>query len=334
MKKYTAAVIGIGGQAMEDHIPALIRHPNITVTSVAEVDKQRLEKFTDKYAEVQGYSDFNRLFEKEKPDFCVITLPHNLHYEATKLALENNCNVLKEKPFAMNLPEAKALAELAFIKKLHVYVTMQRRLNPIYSTFLHLEEKIGKPFFVDVRYTFFTENPHTGWRGSRETAGGGCLIDMGYHMIDLLMWYFGLPDEISCEALTEAKEDIEYDAEDTALVNFKFNDRNLIGNMLISRVIPPKQEYLHVYGTRGIIKLERTKIERLTSSGEVVESISREGDKSMSSYDQIDNFIQILQEKKPNQSGPDMHLRHLAFIESAYSSTLNKLTINPHDLLK
>ena len=61
------------------------------------------------------------------------------------------------------------------------------------------------PFFVDVKYTLFVDNLHEGWRGQRDSAGGGCIIDMGYHMIDMVIWYFGLPDNLHAEFSSKAK---------------------------------------------------------------------------------------------------------------------------------
>ncbi len=71
--------------------------------------------------------------------------------------------------------------------------------SPLYSTFLQLIDKIRKSFYIEAKYTFYTDKPHEGWRGKKELTGGGRLIDMGYHMVDLLMWYFGLPDKIFVE---------------------------------------------------------------------------------------------------------------------------------------
>ncbi|MGW2540182.1 Gfo/Idh/MocA family protein [Kitasatospora sp. NPDC001574] len=62
-------------------------------------------------------------------------------------------------------------------------------------------DQIGTPFLIDGQYTFHTDDPGAGWRGDVSQAGGGCIIDMGYHIVDLLLWYFGMPNRIIYGAL-------------------------------------------------------------------------------------------------------------------------------------
>ncbi len=157
---------------------------------------------------------------------------------------------------------------------------------------------------------------------------------MGYHMVDLLMWYFSLPDRVFAEMSCSAKEGIIYDAEDTAQVIFKYEKENIWGSLLVSRVIPPKQEYINVYGTRGIIHLERGKIERYSPSGELQESLKREHSWPSAAQDQIEYFVKVIKGEKENISNPEFHFNHLAFIEAAYKSAKLHQYINPKEFLK
>jgi len=96
-----------------------------------------------------------------------------------------------------------------------------------------------------------------------------------------------------------------YDAEDTARVIFKYETKNIWGSLLISRVIPPKQEYLNVYGTRGIIYLKRRKIERYSPNGELQESLKRKHSWPSAAQDQIEYFIKVIRREKENIVGLD-----------------------------
>jgi predicted dehydrogenase len=328
-KKYQTAIIGLGRQALEDHIPACLQSDDINLVAVVEKDKKRLNDFLKEYKKIKGYNSMEQLLKNNKLDFVIITAPHFIHYELTKKALDKNIHVLKEKPFAISLKEAKKLANIAKKKKLIIGTTLQRRFNPIYSTFTQFIDKIGHPFYIDIKYTFYTEDPYSGWRGKKELAGGGCLLDMGYHVTDLLMWYFDMPNKIFAEFSSSAKENIFYNAEDTAQVLFKYDNKELWGSMLISRVIPPKQEYFHVYGTRGIIKLERGKIELYKSNGEIHESLKRDYAWPSAAQDQLEYFVKVISGKKKNISNPNFHFKHLAFIEAAYESNQTKKYTNP-----
>lgn len=250
--------------------------PDTELAGVVEINDKKLKTFLSENKGLKGYKKLDGLFKNHNLDFIIVAVPHYLHYEIIKEAIKRKIHILKEKPFAVSLAQAKELTKLAKANNVQIMVTLQRRFNPIYSTFFQLRDKIGTPFFIEAKYTFFTDGPHKGWRGKRVLAGGGCLIDMGYHIIDLLMWYFGLPNRVFAEMSCRAKENIKYDAEDTAQVVFKYETKKIFGSLLVSRVIPPKQEYINVFGTRGIIHIERGKIERLSPNGEIQESLKRD----------------------------------------------------------
>lgn len=130
-----------------------------------------------------------------------------------------------------------------------------------------------------------------------------------------------------------AKENIVYDAEDTSQVTFRYEEENISGSFLISRVISPKQEYFNVFGTRGTIRIERGKIERYSPNGELQESLGREHHWPSAAQDQIEYFVKVIKDKKENIGGPEFHLNHLAFIEAVYRSKNTGKYINPKSLL-
>jgi predicted dehydrogenase len=307
---------------------------DVELVGVVEIDKGKIKSFSEKNKDIAVFNSFEDLLKSQKLDFIIVALPHFLHYEITKKAISENIHVLKEKPFTVSLEQAQELKQIADSKNVQIEVTLQRRFNPIYSTFFQLIDKIGKPFYIESKYTFFTEKPHEGWRGKKKLAGGGCLIDMGYHIVDLLMWYFGLPDRVFAETSCAAKEGICYDAEDTAQILFRYEKEEIWGSLLISRVIPPKQEYLNVYGTRGFIHLERGKIKRYSSDGELQESLNRESSWPSAAQDQIEYFVKVIRGEKKNISNPHVHINHLALIEAAYKSSAIHQYINPREFLK
>jgi predicted dehydrogenase len=331
-KKLKVAIIGLGRQSQEDHIPAVKEMEGIQLVAVADVDKEKLDLFLRENEGVKGYDNPNDLFHENKLDFVIISVPHCEHYNITKKAIQNKINILKEKPFAVSLKEAVDLKNLAEKNNVKISVTLQRRFNPIYSTFFQLIDKIGKVFYIDAVYTFHTDHPGEGWRGDKKIAGGGCIIDMGYHMIDLLMWYFGLPDKVFADMSCAADGESCYDAEDTARVIFRYDKKDLWGSLLVSRFIPPKQEFFNVYGAKGTIHLERGLIERYSIDGKIQESLKRENSWPSAALDQIDYFCKVIKGDRENINGPNSQLNHMAFIEAVYKSKKEGRYINPNDL--
>lgn len=333
-KQLKVGIVGLGHQAINDHIPAVISSHDVDLVGVAECDEKRLEDFKNSNISIPAFNSVDDLIKNVVMDIIIITVPHYLHYEITKKALDKGINVLKEKPFAISLKQAVELRELSDNNKAHIFITAQRRFNPIYSTFLQLIDKIGDPFYIDSKYTIFTDEPHLGWRADKKMSGGGCVIDMGYHMVDLLMWYFGLPDKVFAEMSCEAKENIEYDAEDTARIVFKYERKSIWGSLMLSRVIPPKQEYFDVYGTRGFIHIERGKIEHFSPDGLLYESLSRQHSWPSAFQDQIEYFVKVINGERKSVSSPEMHFKHLAFIESVYESKRIGSYVDPRNIMK
>ena len=326
MKKLRVAVIGLGKQALEDHIPALLACVDCELIAVVDIDKEKVKFFLDSHQHVHGYADLQLLIDSEKLDFAIVATPHYTHFDITKFLIENHINVLKEKPFATSLSEGEMIKKLADQNSVEVSTTLQRRFNPIYSTFFQLVSKIGDVFYFDIHYNFFTDSPDVGWRAKNDLAGG-VIVDMGYHVIDLLVWYFGVPEEIFAHTSCNAKESTCYDAEDTALLTVTYKKERFWGTVVISRVMSPKRESIDVYGTRGHIHLERGKIERFSSEGKLVESLSREQGWPSAAQDQIEYFVKVISGKKENMCGPEYELNHLRIIAAAYDSIKSNTVI-------
>jgi len=133
-----AAVIGLGRQSVEDHLPAIRNSSDVKLVGVVDIDENKLNAFLEENKNVKGYKNVDALLKENELDFAIVAVPHNLHYAITKKLLEHGVSVLKEKPFATSLLEAKSLKAIADHNKVKIGITMQRRFNPIYSTFFQL----------------------------------------------------------------------------------------------------------------------------------------------------------------------------------------------------
>ncbi|SNQ47520.1 putative dehydrogenase [Frankia canadensis] len=329
--KLRAGVVGLGKQALEDHIPGLHASDGANLVAVCDENPEvvRGQQYEHR---VQGYTDYREMFKAENLDLVVVCVPHHVGRAVIETAAEHNVHILKEKPFATNMAEAQALADICKRSGVQLMVTLQRRFNPIYTSFTQLADQIGTPFVVDAQYTLHIADPSEGWRGKTAKAGGGCVIDMGYHLIDMILWYFGLPDRVLADISVSARPDREYDAEDTALIHFAY-DSGLYGSLLLSRFIGPKAEQIRLVGSKGIVHLERGRIRRLNNNGEAIESLSREQSWPSAAAGQIDYFCRVIEGLRPNVSGPKENLSHMSFIAACYESARTHTYINPKELL-
>jgi predicted dehydrogenase len=326
-----AAVVGLGHQAQEDHLPAFADCQFAELVAVCDTDRNQVATQADAYG-VPGYTDLSTMLAEVRPDFAVVAVPHHAGRKVVETCAAAGIHVMKEKPFATNPAEASALATICKQTGIELMVTVQRRFNPVYTAALQLLETIGQPYLVEGRYTFHCPDPGAGWRGRSELAGGGCLVDMGYHLIDLLIWYIGMPDRILAGTSASAAPASVYDAEDTALVHLTY-DSGLYGSLLVSRSAGPKTERLAVTGPRGSVLVERGRVSRLDPAGQLIESLVREPAWPCAASTQIDFFCRVLDGQRPNLSGPTVHLAHAAFLGAAYASRTTGRPTDPKEFL-
>ncbi len=337
MKKLNIIVIGLGHQSLEDHLPAINDSKYFNLVGVSDIDEevtaQTAKEYNVTYSNV-GVSELLDLLP-EKPDVALIAVPHKDYLSIIKILAKAKIDIIKEKPFATSVDEAKEMIKLAKEYNISFQVTLQRRFNPIFISFSQLLQRIGKIYSIEARYTLNIAHLDEGWRSSKVFSGGGALVDLGYHYIDLLIWYFGLPDSVTCRISTHNREGQEYDVEDTALLNFTYNendgdDETILGNLIVSRVYPEKDESLIAYGSKGSVYIRRGKVCRRDLEGNEIEVLERSGSWPSALYDQLDEFAKNIIANKNRGVIDPQHLEHVAFIDTAYRSSVDHSTLDPH----
>jgi len=212
-------------------------------------------------------------------------------------------------------------------------ITLKRRFNYIFKTFLQLKNRIWKIYSIEWKYTMNIDRLDEWWRSKKDISWWGALIDMWYHSIDLLIWYFWLPDLVNWMKGIWNRENQNYDVEDTVNFSFEYNSRtvnNIMWNFLISRVYPKKEEKLTVYWTKWIIEIKKWNIKRLDKNGEIIESLTREWSWPSASIEQIDYLAKtLLWENELWNKSYEYFFNHLIFIESIYKSIEKRETIFP-----
>jgi predicted dehydrogenase len=322
-RKFRGAIIGLGHQGNKEYLSNFLKASNCTLRSVCDVDCSTYNHLIN--SGVNCYSDYVEMIEKENIDFCIVSVPHSAHREIVLELLRKKIPVLKEKPLAINFKEASEISKAVELYKTPVIIPLARRFFSAYKMFKTNLKLIGNPLYIKGEYFLGLEVPHFGWRASKETAGGGCLIDMGYHIIDLLIWFFGMPKEIHTELAYSILPQFK-DVENTAQVSFSY-ECGLHGSILISRSLYPKSELLKVFGTKGCLTVCPSYFLWESKTGKKLKEVYFS---SKNEFNQIDNFPIILMNKNEfNFCYVLYHLQHSAFIESCYLSSFYKRSINP-----
>jgi len=332
-------VIGLGKQSRDDHLPAIAQSANFKLVGVCDTDKKKAEEIGAQY-EVAGYDNLGKMINAQDFQVAIVSIPHHAYLNVISTLVTAGKHIIKEKPFATSAAEARQLLQILRGGSSYLGITVQRRFNPIYRTFHQLKRYIGKVYSIEGAYTMNVAVLDEGWRASKDLSGGGALVDMGYHFVDLLVWYFGMPASVTARMTRGNRPGQQYDVEDTAHLLFDYHlefqyDEKIVGNFVISRVYPEKQERVRVFGTNGIVEVSRGLVRRLDVNGNEIERLERQGGWPSAAVEQLDHFAErIRQFVLENLPDYTEHLQHVAVIEAAYESDRSGTSCHPGDMLK
>lgn len=233
MKKLRVGVIGLG--MGRGHIRGYQSHPKAKVVAIADIDEERLKNVGEEF-EIEGrYKDYKEMLKEEKLDVVSVATPNVLHKPQTIAALEAGCHVCCEKPMAMNADEAKEMNAAAAKAKKRIQINFSYRFTEQSWTLKKQVETgiLGDIYFARTIWHRRRGLPGLGsWFGIKEQSGGGPLIDLGVHRLDLALWLMNYPKPVwvmgsaynAIAAGIAKKEGKKYDVEDLAAGLIKFEN--------------------------------------------------------------------------------------------------------------
>lgn len=180
-------IVGAGGIARA-HANALLRVPAVGISSVYDVDDARAKEFAAAYGAVVAPSDEAVIEAADAVYVCTWTAGHRAVVEHAAAA---GRAVFCEKPLAPNLADARAMADAVAKAEVVNQVGLPLRWRP---EFLLLRQLLADPANGRIlTATLHSEMPtrtiaRSSWRGDPVVAGGGMLIEVGFHDLDLLQW--------------------------------------------------------------------------------------------------------------------------------------------------
>lgn len=232
MKKLRVGVIGLG--MGRHHAEQFAKHANCDLVAVADLDEKRFERVKE-YGVEQTYTDPEEMLKKENLDIVAVATPNKFHKPLTVAALEAGCHVLCEKPMAMNAQEAQEMLDAAEKAGKRIMINFSFRFSP-QSWQLKKEVEsgiLGDIYFARTQWLRRRGLPgFGGWFGQKALSGGGPLIDLGVHRLDLALWLMGYPKPVWVMGNTYnpigsrlAKEQgKEFDVEDLAAAMIQFEN--------------------------------------------------------------------------------------------------------------
>src|SRR6188508_1206470 len=238
------------------------------IVSIYSRKEESVKKFAQDYNVAFTTTNMEAAINRPEVDVVCISLPNNLHEEAVMLCCKHKKAVMTTKPLGRNAEEAKRMLEA--VEKAGVFNGYLEDL--VYTPkFIKAHESVRNGAVGRVLWTKSREThpgPHSDWFWDIEQAGGGCILDLGCHCVELNRSYIGKdikPVEAMCWADTQVKP---IDAEDHAIALVKY-ENGAIGQFEVSWTfrggLDLRDEVMGTEGTIWINSFLRTGFEMFTS---------------------------------------------------------------------
>lgn len=191
-KVLKAGVIGCGGIANGKHLPAIKKIKEVELTAFCDIIEERAVKAAEEYG-VEGakvYTDYKEMINNNDFDMVYVLTPNREHSPISVYALEHDCHVMCEKPMAKTYADAKLMLEAAQRTGKKLTIGYQNRWTPesLYMKKACERGDLGEVYYAKAHAVRRRAVPTWGVFLDEEAQGGGPLIDIGTHALDLTLW--------------------------------------------------------------------------------------------------------------------------------------------------
>jgi len=214
-------LIGLGKMGIL-HAAILNTLEDVQLVSIAEKESVLSKQLKTVMPSIKIYQNFEEMLNSEDLDLVHITTPISSHLPMTLSCIEKGVNFFVEKPLTRNLEEAKKICQA--LKKSNIIHSVGYNVRFI-ETFSKVKSLLDKKILgniTSVNSTMYVSNVFSkpsGWRFKKKISGGGVILELGCHLIDLLLWYFGPIINVSGKTRS-----VYSDVEDFANAEFEFEN--------------------------------------------------------------------------------------------------------------
>jgi len=221
-------------------------------------------------------------------------------------------------------------------------VGTQWRFRTSYRRAARLRGRLGQIFLARAHY-LFNWGTALDWRGDMESAGGGAMLELGYHPVDMLTWLCGLPEEIFCRCARgnrpekpDGDEDRQppYDTDDTAAAVLQYAD-DCMASIVTTRSSGPVGEAISLHGRKASLAADSATCTLRDPDGSVLDRVAEESTPRELFRRQGEAFARAVATDAPKyQCSAWENLLNMAVIEAMYLSHRTCQPESPRSLLQ
>ena len=349
MEKIKVAVVGTGSICRGAHMPVYAKRDDVEVIACADIDFEKAKAFAEKFGIPKAYPSVEALLGECKPDYVDVCTWPAAHASVSIAAANAGCHVMCEKPICHNMEDALALQEAIERNgvKFMLAVPLRYQKTAVHARRLVDEGVLGDVYYGKTAYVRQRGIPG-GWFSCSKYSGGGPIIDIGVHRIDLAWYMMGCPKPVSVMASAVYKigdyrdkteldpvsgevsvnnawsgatvSDYRFDVEDSASGVFRFEN----GAQLIFETAwsfnGPVNSSTQIAGDKGGITLEPFTLYRADGKELIEEPI--EGDFKGNFFAlEIDHFIDCIRNDKTPSSSIEQAVQLQRMLMGIYESS-------------
>lgn len=340
-KPLRLGMIGVGGIAQGGHLPywqELQEEGRIELVAVCDVNPERVQEVQEKFGAGAAYTDYKRMLRSETLDLVDVCTQNRFHCPVTVAALEAGNHVLVEKPIAMNVREADKMIAAANQAKKKLMVAQHFRFESGYEKLHEIATSgaLGQIYHANCVMLRRRKIPGWGRFHIKKESLGGPVIDIGVHVLDLVMWFMQFPKPVAVSASVHRmfgdRHDLvegvwacpypreEFDVEDyaTALIRFE-NDLTMHFEVSWAANIPDDQVQVRVLGDRAGISTQPLAVYGYDTTALTTTTFdwlpAKKGYR-----EEIRHFTQCVEEDLPVRVQPGESLKVQKIIDAIYAS--------------
>ncbi len=304
-------VLGAGSVARRRVMPAMNENSRCELKALMVRDLVRSEKLAEEFGADRAYDRVDALLEDPEVDAVYVSSPTYLHCEHVRAAAERGKHVFCEKPMALSPEECREMTAACERAGVHLEVCFVLRGWPVYHQVKAVVDsgRLGQVVELRAHLTKWTPREEGEWRLDPQKGGGGALMDVGSHYLDLFRYLEG---DFARIAYMESSAVFGETVEESAFVTVEFKS-GAHGILGVSFAVSHSGNVLEVYGTEGTLLLGKDMV-IITAEGEETHPAV------FSDYYSglLAHFCRCVEEGgEPMASGED-GLRNLEVIEAAY----------------
>ncbi len=337
-------IVGVGIGSVHAH--GYSKLPNVEIAALCDIDTGRAEALAGRYGVKSIYSDYEAMIAEAKLDAVSVCTPNALHAPVAIAALNAGCHVLCEKPLSVNAEEGGKIVEAARKSSAKFMIGMNNRFRgdtQVLRKYID-DGALGSIYYARCGWIRRNGIPGFGsWFTRKQMSGGGPLIDIGVHALDVTLYLMGNPKPVSVFGATYAKfgpfgkgqgqwgapvKGGAYDVEDLACAQVRFeNGASLVLEASWAQHCAGERLYSEVYGDKGGATLEPLRIYSEAHGSPV--DISPSAPNISGHEAEIAHFIECIVEDKKPLATAEQALDVMKILDGIYRSAETGGSVRP-----